>query len=130
MFIFTSLSTFILLAATALASPVLEIRDGSVNEIFPLGHNYTSWTTSSLVDGHLSLSDSTFRPHNAISALHPKYEKAPDNRQSMLAHFPKGAYDYKGPMGGLSFYAPGPASVDLTTAKEGRFDLTFRRKYA
>lgn len=40
----------------------------------------------------------------------------------MQAHYPKGSYTFThSPEGGLSFYAPGPSDVDLTTAKEATF---------
>lgn len=40
----------------------------------------------------------------------------------MQAHYPKGSYTFThSPEGGLSFYAPGPDTVDLTTAKEATF---------
>lgn len=40
----------------------------------------------------------------------------------MKAHYPKGSYNFgHNPQGGFSFYAPGPAAVDLTTAKEATF---------
>lgn len=40
----------------------------------------------------------------------------------MQAHYPKGSYTFThSPEGGLSFYAPGPDAVDLTTAKEATF---------
>lgn len=39
----------------------------------------------------------------------------------MLAIFPKGCHSQSQTKGGFSFYAPGPQSVDLTTAKEVTF---------
>ena len=37
----------------------------------------------------------------------------------MKATYPEGSYNFQHePLGGISFYASGPASVDLTTAKE------------
>lgn len=40
----------------------------------------------------------------------------------MQAHYPEGSYTFThSPEGGLSFYAPGPDEVDLTTAKEATF---------
>ena len=40
----------------------------------------------------------------------------------MQAHYPKGSYTFgHQPQGGISFYAPGPSDVDLTTAKEATF---------
>ena len=50
------------------------------------------------------------------------YVDAPDGVLSMQAHYPKGSYNFdNSPQGGFSFYAPGPSSVDLTTAKEATF---------
>lgn len=43
----------------------------------------------------------------------------------MQAFYPKGSYNFQNsPQGGFSFYAPGPSSVDLTTAKEATFGYT------
>jgi hypothetical protein len=40
----------------------------------------------------------------------------------MKAHFPQGSYTFgNDPQGGFSFYAPGPTSLDLSTAKEATF---------
>ncbi|KAJ3511261.1 hypothetical protein NLJ89_g4204 [Agrocybe chaxingu] len=40
----------------------------------------------------------------------------------MKAHYPKGSYTFgNSPQGGFSFYAPGPANVDLSSAKEATF---------
>jgi hypothetical protein len=40
----------------------------------------------------------------------------------MQAHYPQGSFNFQHePQGGISFYAPGPDSLDITTAKE----LTF-----
>jgi hypothetical protein len=50
------------------------------------------------------------------------YTAAPDGKKAMKAHYPKGSYTFGfDPQGGFSFYAPGPADVDLTTAKEATF---------
>ena len=44
---------------------------------------------------------------------------------SVRAHYPAGSYNPSGsPRGGFSFYAPGPASVDLSTAKEATFSYS------
>jgi hypothetical protein len=62
------------------------------------------------------------RPTNLLSALAHDYVSAPDGKKAMKAHFPKGSYTFTHkPQGGLSFYAPGPSSVDLSTAKEATF---------
>ena len=48
-----------------------------------------------------------------------KYMNAPDGVYSMQANYPAGSYIPSADIpGGFSFYAPGPADVDLTTAKE------------
>jgi hypothetical protein len=40
-------------------------------------------------------------------------------KKAMRAHYAAGSWNFQQePLGGFSFYAPGPASVDLTTAKE------------
>jgi hypothetical protein len=50
------------------------------------------------------------------------YGNAPDGRRAMKAFFPQGSYTFTHqPQGGFSFYAPGPADVDLTAAKEATF---------
>lgn len=56
-----------------------------------------------------------------ISQIAPQYVNGPENKRSMKVHFPQGSYTYKSPLGGVSFYAPGPSSVDLTNAKEATF---------
>jgi len=54
-----------------------------------------------------------------LSALKPVYVSAPDGQKSLQAHYPAGSVALQhAPFGGFSFYAPGPNTVDLTTAKE------------
>jgi hypothetical protein len=77
------------------------------------------WTTVEGAEGALPLSDTTLRPTKLLSALPHSYVSAPDGKKAMQAHYPKGSYTFgHQPEGGLSFYSPGPANVDLTTAKE------------
>lgn len=93
--------------------------------LFPVSPQLSYWTTSTSIPGALPLADSTFRPHNQISALKHPYVNAPDGELSMQAYYPAGSYNFQNsPQGGFSFYAPGPASVDLTTAKEATFAYT------
>ena len=76
------------------------------------------WSTADGVDGHVSLSDDTFRPTNEIKELTHNYLEY-QGKHAMQAHYPKGSWNFQQePRGGISFYAPGPANVDLTTAKE------------
>ena len=100
--------------------------------LFPVSPLLSHWTTSTSIPGALPLSDATFRPHNIISALSHEYVSAPDGRFSMRANYPKGSYTFShAPQGGFSFYAPGPANVDLTKAKEATFGCTvyFRKGF-
>ena len=81
--------------------------------------------SSSSSDDALPLSDNTLGVTKLLSALTHNFVKAPDGKYSMQAHYPKGSYTFTHqPKGGFSFYAPGPASVDLTTAKEATFGFT------
>ncbi|CAL1703287.1 unnamed protein product [Somion occarium] len=130
--------TFRLLAATLFLLPAL-VSSYPTNEaqnltaratlsshLLPVSPQLAYWTTSSISGAAVSpLSDATFRPHNIITALPHDYVNAPDGKRSMKAHFPKGSYTFShSPQGGFSFYAPGPANVDLTTAKEATFGYT------
>ncbi|KAG6883664.1 hypothetical protein C0993_004852 [Termitomyces sp. T159_Od127] len=95
---------------------------GKLSSLFPVPGFSKSWSTSPLASNPLPLSDSTFRPSKEIKALSHSYVAAPDGKKAMQAHFPEGSYTYThSPQGGISFYAPGPGSVDLTTAKEATF---------
>jgi hypothetical protein len=91
----------------------------ALRALFPVPQTLEQWSTSSEVSDPLPLADSTFNPKAMLSALHPTYVDAPDGVKSMKAHYPAGSVALThAPYGGLSFYAPGPNSVDLTTAKE------------
>lgn len=88
----------------------------------PISNIVESWSTAPSASDALPLSDATFRIHNLLTALPHPYVNAPDGQLSMKATYPKGSYNFQHqPLGGLSFYAQGPASVDLTTAKEVTF---------
>lgn len=78
------------------------------------------WTTAKGDDKTVSMSDSTLRPHHAMSSLKRDYVEF-NGKSTVHAHYAKGSYAYRGPAGGLSFYSPGPSSVDLTKAKEAWF---------
>jgi hypothetical protein len=96
--------------------------NGKISALFPASTGLRSWSTSSLSDSPLPLSDGTLRPTRLISTLSHDYVSAPDGKKAMKAHYPKGSYTFTHqPQGGLSFYAPGPSSVDLSTAKEATF---------
>ncbi|GLB35532.1 hypothetical protein LshimejAT787_0210970 [Lyophyllum shimeji] len=94
----------------------------SIGALFPVSGYKESWSTASGAPHPLPLSDSTFRPNHLLTSLSHDYVAAPDGKMSMKAHYPKGSYTFThNPQGGLSFYAPGPANVDLSTAKEATF---------
>ncbi|KAL0947644.1 hypothetical protein HGRIS_013731 [Hohenbuehelia grisea] len=110
-------------AAAAKTSPVsLKSAKSALSALFPVGASSKSWSTAPGADNALPLSDSTLRPTRVLSALSHDYVSAPDGKKGMKAHFPKGSYTFgHQPQGGLSFYAPGPANVDLKNAKEVTF---------
>ncbi|KAG6918569.1 hypothetical protein DXG01_013370 [Tephrocybe rancida] len=112
--------------SSAVASPPTTTKglatSGRLASLFPVSGFSKSWSTSSLDSNSLPLSDATLRPTKLISALSHNYVAAPDGKEAMKAHYPKGSYTYThSPQGGLSFYAPGPSNVDLSTAKEATF---------
>ncbi|THH09317.1 hypothetical protein EW146_g8720 [Bondarzewia mesenterica] len=120
-------------SAQASASHVSTISNKAVagttallSALFPVAQSSASWTTLDGASGALSLSDSTFNPTHVLSSLTHNYVTSPgsgsDAKLSMQAHYPKGSYTFThSPQGGISFYAPGPNSLDLSTAKEATF---------
>lgn len=96
--------------------------NSKLSSLFPVPGFSKSWSTSPLAENPLPLSDGTLRPTKLLAALSHDFVSAPDGKKAMKAHFPKGSYTFTHqPQGGLSFYAPGPSSVDLSTAKEATF---------
>lgn len=90
--------------------------------LFPLSSSFQNWTTFSGDSHPFPLNDSTFRPTHEMSGSVHTYAPAPYGRPSMKAHYPKGSYRPDAdPRGGMSFYAPGPASVNLSTATHATF---------
>ncbi|EJF56285.1 hypothetical protein DICSQDRAFT_175023 [Dichomitus squalens LYAD-421 SS1] len=86
--------------------------------LFPILSN-DSWSVSSQIRNALPFNDATLRPTKEAHDYSHPYVSAPDGVYSIKAFYPKGSYNPSGtPRGGLSFYAPGPQSVDLTTARE------------
>ena len=130
---FSTIVATLIVSAGALAIPACGlVLPGSSNittwasindvELFPVSPQLKYWTTDASLSNPSPLSDATFRPHNEITALSHDYVTAPDGKYSMKAHYPAGSYTFThDPQGGFSFYAPGPANVDLTTAKEATF---------
>lgn len=94
----------------------------SLDALFPLGRKGKSWTTSEKADDARSLSDDTLRPTKDMKKLSHDITKAPDGKEAMEAVYPRGSMNPgNDPAGGISFYAPGPEDVDLTSAKEVTF---------
>jgi hypothetical protein len=115
--------------STATPAPV-DSNNGNNNQgfsndlsaLFPVPGFSESWSTAPQAPNPMPLSDSTFRPSRLMRGLPHDYVNAPDGKQAMKAHYPQGSYTFgHQPQGGLSFYAPGPSSVDLTSAKEVTF---------
>ena len=83
--------------------------------LFPVAVQ-SSWTTSTLADSSLPLSDKTLRPSRVTHGTTHDVVKAPDGKLAMEAIFLKGSVSPgKTPYGGFSFYAYGAS--DLTKAK-------------
>jgi len=123
-----SLSLFFLIAATESVSAVpyniTRRAAGTLSNLFPVSGS-PRWTTLAGAQGALSLSNSTLRPQKVTNRCPFTYENSSDGVNSLKAHYPKGSYKPSvDPCGGVSFYAPGPASVDLTTAKEALFSYS------
>lgn len=128
---FSTFFAALVVASGAIASPACALvarssthtpRASISSPLFPVSPQLKYWTTDSSLPSPSPLSDATFRPHNQITALAHPYVNAPDGELSMKAHYPAGSFTFSNtPQGGISFYAPGPASVDLTTAKEATF---------
>lgn len=117
----------IFLKHTTTPLPMLQRKDANNNELgflFPISGAIADWTTLDGAPGSMALSDKTLRPHNVASETPYTYVTS-HGKKAIKAHYPKGSYKPSAsdgsPKGGLSFYAPGPASVDLTTAKEATF---------
>ncbi|KAJ6591090.1 hypothetical protein DFH09DRAFT_1138541 [Mycena vulgaris] len=90
--------------------------------LFPMANPVSMWTTIPGAPVALPLSDSTLLPFKEMAGTKHAYTKAPDGKTAMEATYPQGSYNPSHqPRGGFSFYAPGPPSLDFTTAKE----LTF-----
>ncbi|TFK16403.1 hypothetical protein FA15DRAFT_650902 [Coprinopsis marcescibilis] len=98
------------------------VSGSRINALFPVDGYTSFWSTCPEVPSHLGLSDRTLRPNHVLRNPTYSYQDAPDGTQSMKGHFPKDSYNFGNyPQGGFFFYAPGPASVDLRTAKEATF---------
>ncbi|KAF6758179.1 hypothetical protein DFP72DRAFT_845145 [Ephemerocybe angulata] len=64
----------------------------------------------------------TLQPFSVLRTTPHSYEKAPDGRNAMKAHYPQGSYTFThSPQGGFSFYTHGHSSVNLADAKEATF---------
>ncbi|KAI0291420.1 hypothetical protein BC826DRAFT_1186894 [Russula brevipes] len=104
--------------------PVPRSGGSSLADVFPVGRGVRSWTTIQGVDGAVPLSDETFRPIKNMNELSHKIvtSPGPNPKQALEASYAKGSWALNnGAPGGFSFYASGPADVDLTTAKEATF---------
>ena len=98
------------------ANATLAARAASV--LFPVS-DATSWSVSKQVAKALPFTDATLGVTKDLKGFTHKIVKAPDGVTSIQSHYPKGSFNPSHqPKGGIGFYAAGPKSVDLTTAKE------------
>lgn len=94
-------------------------------ELYPIKPTFGGWTTSKIFERTLHIDDKTFRSVEILPNTTGRVLEAPDGVVSLEAFYPKGSYTFGyTPRGGLSFYAPGPEDVDLTTAREATFAYT------
>lgn len=119
-----SLPTLISRSVTRHLRRMLSIKRGAddlLSWLFPVDGAKDKWTTAEGSDS-VELSDSTL---HIVSGSGPKYTYVEfEGKKALKAHYPKGSYRPgapDAPKGGISFYATGPSSVDLTTAKEATF---------
>lgn len=107
-------------ASTKYTSPPTSSPASSPSSLlFPFSTGSSHWSCSPSVPNSLPLSDATFHTTSNLGALSHNTVKAPDGQQSLQAIYPKGSAALSGasaPIGGFSFYAPGP--TDLSKAKE------------
>jgi hypothetical protein len=121
-----SVSLFLAVTELVSASPYnVTPRDvGNEGNLFPVSGS-PRWTTLTGVAGSVDLSNATLRPEKVTTRCPFTYENSPDGIKSIKAHYPEGSYKPSvDPCGGVSFYAPGPPSVDLTTGKEALFSYS------
>lgn len=106
---------------TAKSSASTDVGFSVYEPVSPVSSNL-AWSTAPDAPDPLPLDDATFQVFKVLSALKHPYVNAPDGQLSMQATYPQGSWNFEGsPLGGFSFYAPGPDTVDLTTAKEATF---------
>jgi len=99
---------------------------GLLGNLFPVqGYGQRAWSTSNVLGSAVALSDETFRPQRVLRSVPHTYRSAPDGKAAMRAFYPAGSHSFgHQPQGGFSFYAPGPAAVDLKSAKEATFSYS------
>lgn len=86
--------------------------------IFPGGTaSGSKWSTNPAFKGAIALSDEALRATKVIARLsHPVVEM--QGKKAMQISFAKDSYAYRSKaLGGVSFYAPGPANQPITNAK-------------
>ncbi|CAL1703289.1 unnamed protein product [Somion occarium] len=104
-------------SSSAVPAPAHTFASSVLNALLPVSRN-VFWSTAQEAPEARPLSDSTFRPTRMIQDLAHNYVDH-EGKKAMQAHYPKGSYTFThSPKGGISFYAPGPSDIDLTSAKE------------
>ncbi|TBU29332.1 hypothetical protein BD309DRAFT_357697 [Dichomitus squalens] len=126
------LATFAPIIALGIASTVsalplwynATLAARATSTLFPVSDS-TSWSVSKDASNAVPFDDTTFRPVSEIKDLTHDVVNAPDGVPSIQAKYPKGSFKPSAqPRGGISFYAPGPDNVDLTTAAEATLSYT------
>ncbi|KAG8733276.1 hypothetical protein FRC11_007452 [Ceratobasidium sp. 423] len=84
----------------------------------------SKWSTNPAFSGAIALSDEALRATKLIASLsHPVVEK--EGKKAMQVSFAKGSVAYRGSaLGGVSFYALGPASQPIINAKVLTFSFS------
>lgn len=112
------------LAKSITGAILLRANNDTLSQLFPIQGSSSNWTTLASASGALPLDDNTLRPHNVAEGVKHTYVNY-DGKLSLKSHYPAGSWSPHGsPKGGISFYAPGPANVDLTTASEAIFSYS------
>jgi hypothetical protein len=109
---------------TGIVLPRASNDSNTLSQLFPVPSSGPKWTTLDGESNALPLSDATLRPHNVAEGVKHTYVTY-DGKSCLKSHYPAGSWHPTGnPRGGISFYAPGPANVNLETAEEAIFSYS------
>lgn len=105
------------------STPTQAAGSGTTNALFPVSIvGDDSWSTNANEQNYVPLSSSVFQAEAKLSGENNDNYVTFAGKKALKATYPQGSWNPSHePRGGLSFYAPGPDKVDLTTAKEATF---------